>query len=99
MTDGIQAEELRALEWIAGIGLSVLGGIIAWVWNMLVAAVKKHSSDIAELEDTVNAHTLEDARTYVNKVDFKDTVSEIKNTNKRIFERIDQIFTKLGSGH
>lgn len=57
--------------------------------------LKDNRNELSKVKDSMTDHVLEDARTYVQKTDFKETVVEIKDTVKRIYEKMDLVLTTL----
>lgn len=85
--DGTEIGWLETLfKWSVG----VIGtGLVAWNgWIM---------TSISSLNRQMARHELEDARTYVSRPDFKDTVLEMKETIKRIYDKMDQISDTLSN--
>lgn len=87
--------EISWLEWgFKGI-VAIMLAVFWWMWGKLVGAVAKNRERIDEVEKQVSDHTLEDSRLYIDKQTFRETVSEMKDTTKRIYEKMDSIFTLL----
>lgn len=75
--------------------VSIIGfGILGWC-GYIMRCTTKNSEAINRIDGEMSDHVLEDARLYVLKTDFKETFAEIKDTVKRMYERIDQILDKL----
>lgn len=72
------------LVFIVGTGYAAWG---KWLMN----GMSKNSENIRSVENLIRSHELEDARTYVSKQDFKETVIELKDTVKRVHEKMDEI--------
>lgn len=92
--DGNEVSWMEAVfKWLVGI---VGIGITAWN-GYIMNAVTKNRDDLITIKDLITRHELEDARTYVSRQDFKDTVVELKDTVKRIYEKIDHMSASLQS--
>jgi hypothetical protein len=83
--------EVSWLEWGFKGAVALFGIVFGWIGNTVMAAVKQLRSDHMILKDLVRDHELEDARMYVTKQDFKDTVIEMKDTVKRSHDRLDDM--------
>ncbi len=80
------------LEW-AFKGMVTLVGLVLTGWSgWLMSALAKNAKDIESMKDMIHRHELEDARTYVTEQRFKETVVEIKDTAKRTYDKIDEIY-------
>ncbi len=81
--------------WILGVLLAIIGfGLAGWS-AYLMTSIRKNTKDIVDLAGLIAKHELEDARTYTSKQDFKETVFEVKDTLKRLYEQMDQINRNL----
>lgn len=80
-----------AFKWLVAIIGFGLAGWSGWLMN----AISKNRNDIMSVKDLITKHELEDARTYVSRQDFKDTVIDLRETSKRTFQLIDQMNNTL----
>lgn len=88
---------MEIIEYIFKGLVSIVGlGILAWC-GYIMKCVGKNREDIQATKDLIKAHELEDARIYVQKTDFKETVVELKDTVKRMYEKIDTILTAVNN--
>ncbi len=81
-----------------GLVAIVLFGITGWC-GYIMLRITKNDDKIDQVEDMIKAHELEDARIYVGKTDFKETVVELKDTVKRMYDKMDAIMTAVNKNN
>ncbi len=90
---------MEILEYLFKGLVSIVGlGIIGWC-GYIMRCLNKNREDIGAAISLIKAHELEDARIYVQKTDFKETVVELKDTVKRMYDKIDTILTAVNKNN
>lgn len=74
----------------------ILLGVVTWC-GYIMLRITKIDEKVNNVEDMIKAHELEDARIYVGKTDFKETVVELKDTVKRMYDKIDAIMAAVSN--
>lgn len=64
------------------IAISIAGGLALWVLNALTQRLQK-------AEDKIEALTNELPKEYVQKLDYKEDMREIKDLLRQIFDKLD----------
>lgn len=99
MTNELQAA--KAMEYISPTlwEYIILGfiSIMAYFLKNRDERLTASEKEISALDKSMRDKRSHDLEYFVSRQDFKDTVQEIKETNKRIFEKIDQILDKVNT--
>lgn len=91
----MNGDEAKWTMLVLEILLGIIGfGLAGWS-AYLMNAIRKNTQGIVDLAGLIARHELEDARTYISKEDFKETVLEMKDTIKRVYDKMDQISQTL----
>lgn len=67
---------------IFNIAVAVAGGLALWVLNSLTQRLQKAEDKIASLSDEL-------PKEYVQKLDYKEDIREVKEILRQIFDKLD----------
>jgi RPA family protein len=67
---------------IFNIAISISGGLALWVLNSLTQRLQKMEDALAALKDEL-------PKEYVQKLDYKDDIREVKEILRQIFDKLD----------
>ena len=93
MTDGLQNEELKFLEWICAAGAAGFSAILWGAWNMLVTSIKNGKEicdqQAEDIRKDFDNHRVLIAKEYTTKDDLKDVIKDFKETLNGFSQRMD----------
>ena len=92
------ADDVSFLEYGFKGAVTIILTAGGWLWSRTMIAVSKNRDEIVQHGRELSDHKLYAANTFATKTDMNSTMTDIKDTMKRVHERIDGIFEILQQG-